>query len=306
MGKVSIQMCCYNGETYLMDAIDSILVQTYENWELIFWDNCSSDSSAAIVKSYNDPRIKYYLAPDHSDLGGGRARSWPLLTGDYVAFLDVDDTWEKDKLALQIAMFENTEVSIVAGDVMWMNAHHQQLLYNGVYPPEGHVTGALLRQYFLSLPSVMVRMKSIETAGGGFDTGFSHIADFDLFLRDSTSGKLAIVKQHVASWRVDMNSQSWSNRSKFEVEHCKWIEHYRKVPSIRKYWLSFLIYQMTIIVKKVYFGLINSKYDKTSATGLMRFLDYLGGLAYNILRWTPMASFVKWHYRRRIAKWMNI
>ena len=60
---MSILMNCFNGEKYLREAIDSVTEQTYTNWELIFWDNQSTDNSASIVKSYNDPRIKYYYAP---------------------------------------------------------------------------------------------------------------------------------------------------------------------------------------------------------------------------------------------------
>ena len=57
---VSVIINCYNGEKYLREAIDSVIAQTYSNWEIIFWDNQSTDSSAEIVKSYNDDRIKYY------------------------------------------------------------------------------------------------------------------------------------------------------------------------------------------------------------------------------------------------------
>ena len=306
MPRVSIQMCCFNGEKHLREAIDSIVAQTFQDWELIFWDNCSTDGSATIVKSYNDPRIKYHLAPDHTDLGGGRARSWEKLTGEFVAFLDVDDTWEKDKLALQVPLFEDTEVSMVAGDVMWFNDQHSALLYDGVYPPEGHVTGDLLRHYFISLPSMMVRRKTMDKVGGGFDPSFSHNADYDLFLRASTTGKIAIVKHHVASWRVDMNSQSWANRSKFEQEHFKWIERYKKAPWITRHRGSFLRHQMIIVAKKVYFSLINVHYEKTPATGLLGVLDILGWLTYSILRITPVRQWVRRHFQRRISKWMPV
>ena len=55
---ISIIMNCYNGEKYLQEALDSVINQTYKNWELIFWDNQSTDKSANIVHSYNDNRIK--------------------------------------------------------------------------------------------------------------------------------------------------------------------------------------------------------------------------------------------------------
>ena len=69
---VSILINCYNGEKYIREAIDSVIAQTYANWEIIFWDNQSIDSSASIVKSYNDVRIKYYYAPTHTLLYDAR------------------------------------------------------------------------------------------------------------------------------------------------------------------------------------------------------------------------------------------
>ena len=57
---VSILMNCYNGEKYLREALNSILVQTFQNWELIFWDNQSTDGSARIFKNYKDERFKYF------------------------------------------------------------------------------------------------------------------------------------------------------------------------------------------------------------------------------------------------------
>ena len=65
---VSVIMNCFNGEKYLREAIDSVQAQTYENWELIFWDNQSTDVSAGIVKSFDDPRIYYFYAPKHTHL----------------------------------------------------------------------------------------------------------------------------------------------------------------------------------------------------------------------------------------------
>ena len=59
---VSIIMNCYNGEKYLHEAVDSVIEQTYQNWEIIFWDNQSSDLSKTIFTSYDDPRFKYFYA----------------------------------------------------------------------------------------------------------------------------------------------------------------------------------------------------------------------------------------------------
>ena len=78
---VSVIMNCFDGETYLPEALDSVLAQTFEDWEIVFWDNQSTDRSAEIFKSYADPRFRYWYAPDHTLLYearnyGGCPRNW--------------------------------------------------------------------------------------------------------------------------------------------------------------------------------------------------------------------------------------
>ena len=65
---VSVIINCFNGEKYLREALDSVIIQTYKNWEIIFWDNQSTDKSAEIFKSYKDNRLKYYRASSHADI----------------------------------------------------------------------------------------------------------------------------------------------------------------------------------------------------------------------------------------------
>ena len=91
-------MNCYNGEAYLKESIQSVLSQTYENWELIFWDNRSTDKSAEIFKSYEDERLKYYHAAKHTLLYGARNEAIKKSSGEFIAFLDTDDLWEKISL----------------------------------------------------------------------------------------------------------------------------------------------------------------------------------------------------------------
>ena len=110
---VSIIMNCYNGERFLQESIKSVLSQTYENWELIFWDNQSKDKSAEIFKSFNDKRLKYYFAEKHTLLSEARNEAIKRSTGEFVAFLDTDDYWERDKLELQLPLFKNPEVGVV-------------------------------------------------------------------------------------------------------------------------------------------------------------------------------------------------
>ena len=108
---VSVIMNCFNGERYLRDSIDSVISQTYKNWEIIFWDNQSNDKSAKIFKNYKDDRLKYYCAPSHIEVLY-RARNYALkkAKGEFIAFLDVDDWWLPEKLEKQIPLFDDPKV----------------------------------------------------------------------------------------------------------------------------------------------------------------------------------------------------
>ena len=95
---VSILMNCFNGEVFLQEALESIFRQSYTNWELIFWDNKSTDKSIDIISSVKDKRIKIFSSQEHTNLGKARKNAFNKAKGDYLAFLDVDDLWEDNKL----------------------------------------------------------------------------------------------------------------------------------------------------------------------------------------------------------------
>lgn len=103
---VSIIMPNYNGAKYLQETINSVLAQTYTNWELLFVDDCSTDNSLEIVRSYNDSRIK--ILQNDKNSGAAVSRNYALLEakGKWIAFLDSDDLWLPEKLKKQIAFME--------------------------------------------------------------------------------------------------------------------------------------------------------------------------------------------------------
>ena len=105
---VSVIMNCYNGQKYLEESIESVLSQTYKNWELIFWDNISNDRSAEIFKNYNDSRLKYFCAENHTPLYEARNKAFKKTSGELIAFLDVDDLWTEDKLSKQVSLISHS------------------------------------------------------------------------------------------------------------------------------------------------------------------------------------------------------
>ena len=107
---VSIIVNCYNGEKYLRETIDSILNQTYHNYEVIFWDNQSTDSTASIIKSYKNERFNFYYAPKHTTLGEARNLALDKIKGQFLTFLDSDDVWERDFLERAVGVLSITSM----------------------------------------------------------------------------------------------------------------------------------------------------------------------------------------------------
>lgn len=106
--KVSVITPIYNAEKYLRKTLESVFVQTYKNIEIILVDDCSTDSSADIIKEYmkNHSEIIYFLQETNQGAGAARNKALELATGRYVAFLDSDDIWYPNKIEKQIALMK--------------------------------------------------------------------------------------------------------------------------------------------------------------------------------------------------------
>ncbi|MBQ8957339.1 MAG: glycosyltransferase [Bacteroidales bacterium] len=101
---VSVIMPSYNAEQFIAESIESVLHQTYQNWELVVTDDCSSDRTPEIVQSYcdKDSRIHFAIAKRHSGIAGTRNQCIARAKGRFIAFLDNDDLWHPEKLEKQI------------------------------------------------------------------------------------------------------------------------------------------------------------------------------------------------------------
>ncbi|HFR3592196.1 glycosyltransferase family 2 protein [Streptococcus suis] len=111
-GLVSIVMPTYNCGRYISKTIESILAQTYQNWELIIVDDQSTDNTKDIVDGYveSDSRIKYHLLPENSGAAVARTEAMKRSKGEFIAFCDSDDLWIPSKLTKQLEFMEKNNV----------------------------------------------------------------------------------------------------------------------------------------------------------------------------------------------------
>jgi len=222
---VSVIMNCFNGEKYLRDAIDSVISQTYKNWEIIFWDNQSKDKSLEIFKNYKDKRLKYFLANQHTSLYKARNLAIEKSNGDYIAFLDTDDLWEKDKLELQMNLFNNPEVGVVFSNAWIIKKKiKNKKIHEKKKLPQGYIYDNLIKHYNVGIVTAVIKKEYYFKLKKKFDERFSIIGDFDLFLRLSKISKFESIQKPLASYRLHGKNLSIIHKEK-EVEECElWVQ----------------------------------------------------------------------------------
>lgn len=217
---VSVIMNCLNGEAYLREAIESVLAQTYRNVEIIFYDNASTDGSAAIAQSYGEP-VRYFRGEQTIPLGAARNAAIAQAKGDLVAFLDTDDRWLPEKLEVQLARFEECPEA----DFCYTNCHvldaatgHMHLSFSSPQP-EGEVFRAFLRYYPVNLQTVMVRRSALDGMDALFDPDLHVSEEYDLFIRLLYRAKACYLEAPTAIYRIHPGMASFRHIEKYPVEN---------------------------------------------------------------------------------------
>ena len=209
-------MNCLNGARYLHEAIDSIFSQTYTNWEIIFWDNASSDNSGNIAQSYG--RKVHYFRSDIKDcLGAARNKAFAKCSGEYIAFLDVDDLWLPEKLERQLSLFDtNPKLGMVFCDAIRFNADgDQNRLFKLLPPKKGKVFGDLLMGNFTYTDAIVYKKEILEMLPFVFDDNFSMMTDYELALRVVYLYEVDYVEYPLVKWRMHQDSET--NKKSFLI-----------------------------------------------------------------------------------------
>lgn len=132
-------MPSYNCEKYISDSIESVLNQTYSNWELLIVEDCSSDNSMNIINEYStkDQRIKCFKMTKNSGAALCRNKAVEEATGDFIAFLDSDDIWSEKKLEIQIKTMLENDYSITCTAYKQLNEYGNDI--NKIFFPKDKV-----------------------------------------------------------------------------------------------------------------------------------------------------------------------
>ncbi len=227
-GLVSIITPCYNGEKYISQTIDSVLAQTYGDWEMIIVDDGSKDGSAEIVRGYveKDARIKFF---QQENAGSAAARNNGIrrAEGQYIALLDADDLWEPVFLEEQIAFMKEKDAVCVYSSYKCIDEHSQEILAPVICKPEIKTKNMMVTNY-------------IGCLSGLYDTkrhGKIYLREELKSLRDDYAYWLDIVKLEdkaygnqkiLASYRVLANSTT-GNKKKLIKKQYRFYRDYLKL-----------------------------------------------------------------------------
>ena len=224
---ISIIMNCYNGEAFLNEAINSITKQTFENWELIFFDNNSIDKSEKIAKSFKDSRIKYFKSDRLLNLYDARNLAVKKTNGDYISFLDTDDMWTKDKLEKQINFIKkNSNYKILYSNYYVLKNNEKKIMYKNELP-SGFITQKLLDFYGIGINTAFIDKSIFEQYN--FKEDLNIIGDFDFFIQTSKKFQIGYISDPLTFYRIHENSFTKKNYKMYINELSNWIRENEKI-----------------------------------------------------------------------------
>ena len=222
---ISIILNCYNGEKFLRESLVSVQNQEYKNWELIFWDNKSNDNSRKILKFFKNKKFKYFCAKKHTSLYEARNLAIAKCSGEFISFLDADDTWEKDKLKRQIKFFKNQKVGVVYGN-LWLlrEKFKKKKIFSKQKLLTGMIFNEILKNYNIGIITTLIRTKILKNNKLKFNKKFNHIGDFDLFIKLSKLCEFKAIQEPVATYRIHGDNLSLKHTHKEIQELQYWLK----------------------------------------------------------------------------------
>ena len=210
LGLVSIIMAAYNADKTISIAINSVLHQTYTNWELLVINDCSIDNTAEIVQEFTDPRIHLLNNESNGGVSVTRRKGMDAATGEWIAVLNSDDAWVPDKLEKQIKLAEKIGAELVFTGSAFMDDDGNPIDWQ-LHVPTILPYRELLKQNLVSNSSVLVKADLYRMH---YAVGDGMHEDFAIWLGITREGKDAYgIDEPLLIYRLAKSSKS-SNKIK--------------------------------------------------------------------------------------------
>jgi len=273
---VSVIINCFNGEKHLNKCIQSVIDQTYIDWEIIFWDNQSTDNSKNIINFFNDKRIKYYYASTHESLYSARNFAIEKASGKFIAFLDTDDFWLPLKLETQVKIFADDSVGVVCSNYHVLDELNNRNYVQYKKRSTNIKTNDLLKNYNVGLLTLIIRKSFLlKLERPYFNYKYNIIGDFELVMKLSIICNIKYLNEPVAYYRKHSANISFLQKDRLSIEFNDWInsdfshtnfssfKNYNNIKSMIYYYesLSFIRKNNILNVFNKNFFKINTKHQ---------------------------------------------
>jgi glycosyltransferase involved in cell wall biosynthesis len=196
--RVSVIIPTYNRATFIGAAIQSVLNQTFADFELIVVDDGSTDGTKDVASRYASDNRFTYLQQDNGGRSSARNRALALARGAYIAFLDSDDTYLPEKLALQVSYLDShPDVDMLYTSAACVDLNGRELKNHGyIASDEGYIYEliAFFQPLTITLPTVMLR-RAVMDEMGGFDLNMERFEDTDLWRRIAKKHRIGAMRQ---------------------------------------------------------------------------------------------------------------
>ena len=209
---VSILINCFNTSSFISKAINSVINQSYKNWELIIWDDGSKDNTPDIARKFTDKRIKFFCSKRNFGLGPSRIKATKKLSGSLITILDSDDYYNPKKLSKQVEVFKNfPNISICA---TWAKVYNEksQLKRLIKYNENNHDVKKKLKFINLLPHSSIMYKKIFAQKVGWYSNNLEYSQDHDLSLKLLNHGDLHIIKEYL-TFLVDRKSNMTNSKN---------------------------------------------------------------------------------------------
>ena len=203
--KITVLLPVYNCELYIQTAIESIMNQTFTDFELLIIDDASTDGTVSILKNIMDPRIQLIQKSKNSGYTNSLNYGLKIAKGEYIARMDADDISHPERFAQQLAYLDTNPEVVVCGTTYKIVGNDKKIML-----PELHeaIKIGLLWGNCISHPTVMIRKKIIEDFSIRYDTSKEPAEDYDLWVRILSFGKLHNLQEVLLEYRLYGNQVS--------------------------------------------------------------------------------------------------
>ena len=276
---ISIIVNCRNGSKYLEKCLISIKSQKLQDWELIFYDNNSTDDSFKIYQKIKNDKFRYYKSTKTETLYKARNLACRASKGKYIAFLDVDDWWDEEYLSSRYEALQNEEYDFFYSNALfYLEKKNKFEKYKNFDLPNGIIFKNLAKDYFVIISGLIVKKIIIEKENF-FNENYNIIGDFDFIMRISRYSKAHALNKPLLFYRVHKNNFSKLNTEIFYREYYNWFEE-QEIRNDKLFFKYKKYFKKKLLELEINFLLLNTNKNINLILKILKFPEFIRKIKY--------------------------